>query len=69
MTEIKPCPFCGEINIGVKDNVTNKITWAYCRNLNCECTGPKVHLPKHNEMSDEEIIECAYKAWNVRKGS
>ena len=73
MEKMKPCPFCGSENIGVKDEVLDRVmgndcpcsavrrVWGYCRNCGCEGrkhTGDFVY--------DDEIIAAATENWNIR---
>lgn len=57
---MRPCPFCGSINIGIM-HLTDKYsgmyyaTYAYCRT--CEAQGPVV-----DEIDDKSAI----KAWESR---
>lgn len=73
MEKMKPCPFCGSENIGVKDSIisremgndcpcsSTRRVWAYCRY--CGCEGRK-HTGSF--VYDEEIIAAATEAWNRR---
>ena len=65
MITIKPCPFCESKDIGVKDSVLDERSFAYCRQ--CHSRGPIVNIPETSNISDEEIMKLAYKAWNKRK--
>lgn len=60
MTELKPCPFCGEKPTHVShtwDSLGNDIFWVYCGNLGC-----KVNPECDAKYSEEAAAE----AWNTR---
>ena len=73
MAELLPCPFCGNKNIGLKEEIkshemgydspcsSTRIVWAYCDY--CGCEGRK-HTGSF--VYDEEIIAAATEAWNRR---
>lgn len=54
------CPYCGSMEIGVKESVTGDSAWAYC--AKCGLLGIKA--PINDKMSDEDITDTAYSAWN-----
>lgn len=71
--ELKPCPFCGSTDIGIKDTILDynmgndcpcsatRRVWAYCRYCGAEGrkhTGDFVY--------DSEIVAAATEAWNNR---
>lgn len=73
--KLKPCPFCGSKDIGVKDTIldrhmgndcpssaTRKV-WAYCRY--CGAEGSK-HTGDF--VYDSEIMAAAIEKWNRRAG-
>jgi len=74
MEKLKPCPFCGSTDIGIKDHIFEfkagqdcpcssiRKAWAYCRR--CECEGRKTTI---ESVYDSEIIAAATEAWNRRK--
>lgn len=74
MDDIRPCPFCGKKNIGVKEHLIErraghdcpcsaiKIVWSYCRY--CEAEGPKRTV---DAVYDNDVIAAATEAWNRRK--
>ncbi len=73
MEEMKPCPFCGSKNIGVKYIIisheagkdcpcsSNLRIWAYCSF--CGCEGRKTYC---SIVGEEEIIAAAIEGWNRR---
>ena len=63
MTELKPCPFCGETNdfdyqYGTEDREGTPIN-IYC--ATCGAAGPWCYTP------DTEITQFADREWNTRK--
>ena len=70
--KLKPCPFCQNTDIGVKDNIidlypdkinktkTRRKIWAYCRR--CEAESEKI-TSIVDDSTDEEI-KIAVKLWN-----
>ena len=73
MEKMKPCPFCGSKEIGIKYIIishdvgnncpcsTNQRIWAYCSY--CGCEGRKTY---GSFTYKEEIIAAATEAWNRR---
>ena len=73
MEKLMNCPFCGNSDIGIKDNVIEHRaghdcpcssivkTWAYCRY--CGAEGPKKTI---ENVYNSEIIAAATEAWNRR---
>lgn len=61
--KIKPCPFCGSINIGIKDSVLEEKCYAYCRNCNAQGSTSDIF----DDYTDEQIIAVAFMKWNNRK--
>ena len=55
MTELKPCPFCGSLNI--QTIMQDGMHWGKC--LECEATGPL--CSKYDGEEDGESIN-----WNTR---
>lgn len=59
MDKLKPCPFCGSIDIRI-DKCTSRV-----RCKNCFCTSGLIgRLVEYSEKLSEE--EAAVKAWNTR---
>ena len=59
MDELKPCPFCGSLDIRI-DKCTSRV-----RCKNCFCTSGLIgRLVKYADKMSEE--EAAVKAWNTR---
>lgn len=56
MTKLKPCPFCGETNIGCKDaGLFTDVWFVQCQS--CYATFP------HFDSKEEAVT-----AWNMRAG-
>lgn len=67
----KNCPFCGNCDVRVNIDTLNDekhmfngsdycFPWCYW----CKARGPNFYKV---EMSDEEVLEYAYKLWNERR--
>ena len=68
MENVKPCPFCGSNNLGIK--IEEKIdNWLIPIHIHCICgaTGPLVYLTENtnvNEIDYKAIAEVS--GWNKR---
>ena len=72
MSELKPCPFCGELVYIEKRplwNGTHGYVGCYEYDIHCEKCGCRVYLGMNDTIycSDEEAKTNAINAWNRRK--
>ncbi len=63
MSELKPCPFCGNTDLFYDyDNTGGYIICA--RKNGCGTMGTAVHFTK--DKTDEEVKQEVYRKWNTR---
>lgn len=60
MTELKPCPFCGNRKIGIYDTCSSKFTKSY-KTVECQQCGA-IMFDSDEKHSLNDVIE----AWNRR---
>ncbi len=67
MTELKPCPFCGDKSTRYSDSKYGVRVTFICRN--CGDCGPQI-LPKSpfREENEAELKQRAIESWNTRAG-
>ncbi len=68
VTSVFSCPFCGnnDIDTDVKIGKLHSIkAWAECKA--CHATGPKIHIPVEEVITDTKLKYRCYEAWNKRK--
>ncbi len=66
--EIKPCPFCGNVGVGIHEGSTFR--WRYASCDNCGAEGPEIRCQTlgdgTKEQWEERAIKDAIAEWNRR---
>lgn len=64
----KPCPFCGEENITIREGSTFRWVVAECNNCGARCEEVRMHASGEGTSAEWKIKaeQCALVKWNKR---